>query len=87
MRYKQEEIKRNGLPRVISLVIVLLILLVPTLVKAAQYYVWGRVYSAAPLAEDEEAPPNPLTGIASNQILGDSRYACKDHGRKILKHQ
>ena len=77
MKYKQENDKRKRLPGVLrlALVMVLLSLLVPATLDAAQYYVWGRVYSSAPLPEDEPVPPNPLTGVDASQVIGDDMYA------------
>ncbi len=77
MRLKQKNIKRNLLPGVLLLAtaVVLVILPLATMVKAAQYHVWGRVYSASPLDEDEECPANPLTGVPAEQIIGNDMYA------------
>ncbi len=76
MRYKQDNIRKKLLPGIIPLAMILLILLVPTVVEAAQYYVWGRVYSAAPLAEGAEVPPNPLKPLPSgHNIIGDNLVA------------
>jgi hypothetical protein len=76
MRYKQDNIRKKLLPGIIPLAMILLILLVPTVVEAAQYYVWGRVYSAAPLAEGAEVPPNPLEPLPSgHNIIGDNLVA------------
>ena len=42
---------------------------------AADYFVWGRVYSATPLSSGETAPTNPLTGVPAEQIVGDNLIA------------
>lgn len=77
MTYKQENHKRNCLSGFMSLaiVMVLLALMLPVTLDAAQYYVWGRVYSSLPLDEDEEVPPNPLTGVDTAQVIGADMYA------------
>jgi hypothetical protein len=77
MRYKQENDKKKRVPGVLrlALVMVLLSLLLPATLDAAQYYVWGRVYSSSPLPEDEAVPPNPLTGVDASKVIGDDMYA------------
>jgi len=75
MRFKREKYRRDILPAVLPLAIILLVLMLSTTLYAEQYYVWGRVYCASPLAEDEVAPPNPSTGIPDHQVIGDNRFA------------
>ncbi len=75
MRFKEKNAKRNFLPGFLPLAICLLIFLVPSAASAVDYFVWGRVYSAFPLAEGEEPPSNPLTGVPSDQIIGDDMFA------------
>ena len=60
---------------VLFLAILLLILLLPATVVAADYWVWGRVYSASPLVEGEELPDNPLSGVFTSnpeRIIGEN---------------
>lgn len=69
--------KRNSAfsPGVLSLTILLLILLLPATAGAADYWVWGRVYSASPLAEGEELPVNPLSDVFTShpeRIIGEN---------------
>lgn len=47
----------------------------PGEVLAADYFVWGRVYSATALAAGETAPTNPLTGVPAEQIVGEDLVA------------
>jgi len=79
MRSKQENFhknKRNWLPgRVFLIAFVLMMVMLPATVDAAQYYVWGRVYCAWELPEDEEPPINPLTGVPGDQIVGENMIA------------
>lgn len=62
MSYVHEN-RRIGSSRIFLLAILLLILLAPMVVEAAQYYVWGRVYSAYYLAEGATEPANPLNPL------------------------
>lgn len=61
--------------RVQSFIFLLLILLLPATAGAAEYWVWGRVYSASPLTDGEEPPTNPLTGVPPEQIIGGDMVA------------
>lgn len=70
------ENKRKGLVIAGYLFILMSVLtLLPDIGEAAQYYVWGRVYCASELPEDEDPPINPLTGIPEEQIVGDNMAA------------
>jgi hypothetical protein len=79
MRSKQENFhknKRNWLPgRVFLVAFVLMMVMLPGTVDAAQYYVWGRVYCAFELPGDEAPPINPLTGVPGDQIVGENMIA------------
>ncbi len=43
----------------------------PTTTFAADYFVWGRVYSATPLTTGEEPPNHELSGVPAEQIVGE----------------
>ena len=77
MRVKKYPMSRPFLPKAfpMAMVIVLLMLLLPAAVDAAQYYVWGRVYSASPVVEGEEVPTNPLSGVPAGQVIGEDLLA------------
>lgn len=47
----------------------------PTTALAADYFVWGRVYSATPLTPGEEPPNNVLTDVPAEQIVGEDLIA------------
>ena len=75
MSFTRSNINRNSPMGVISLAVFLLVLLLPATVEAAQYYVQGRVYSALPLAEDQEPPNNPLSDVPPGEIIGEDLFA------------
>lgn len=75
MRLTQKNINRNSLSWILPLTVLLLISLLSSTSSAADYFVWGRVYCASTLTEDQEEPPNPLTGVPPEQIIGDAMFA------------
>jgi len=75
MKINHDNIKRKAYPGIILLAILIISILGSTTVQATQYYVWGRVFSAGIIPEGEEAPPNPLSGVTSDHIIGSNMYA------------
>jgi len=59
----------------IPLAIVLAVLFLSAMADAAQYYVWGRIYSSSFLPDGQTAPVNPLSGVPADQIVGKNSYA------------
>ncbi len=53
----------------------LVLLSMTATVDAADYFVVGRAYSAAPLAPGEPVPTNPLSGAAAGQVIGENLTA------------
>ncbi len=56
-----KNVRRNWLSGILALTAFLFILFLPAAVQAADYAVWGRVYSATPLGSGEALPENPLS--------------------------
>jgi hypothetical protein len=53
----------------------LVLLGTPITAHAADYFVVGRAYSAAPLAPGEPVPTSPLSGATADQVIGDNLIA------------
>lgn len=62
--------QKKGVEIILRIFLVLSLLIIPFITHAANYYVWGRVYSARPIYEGEDEPNNPLTGVAPELIIG-----------------
>lgn len=75
MIFEQKMVNGNWGLGGVTLIILLAILLLPTLLEAETYYVWGHVHTAIPLAAGEELPENPLSDVFENNpelIIGDN---------------
>jgi hypothetical protein len=62
----------------IVLIVAILSAWLPSQAFAVDYFVWGRVFSATPLAIGETVPTNPLTReppLPDEQIIGDNLVA------------
>ncbi|MBN2443137.1 MAG: hypothetical protein JXJ04_17385 [Spirochaetales bacterium] len=62
--------QKKGVKIFVKVFLLLSLIIVPFISHAANYYVWGRVYSARLLYEGEAVPNNPLTGVAPEIIIG-----------------
>lgn len=66
---------RQTLARRLLVAGLLLLLALAGTASAADYFVFGRVYTATVLPAGEAPPANPLTGIPDDQVLGEGLLA------------
>ena len=69
-----QSISRKPCPGTL-LFLMALYLLSPGSALAADYFVWGRAYSASPMVEEDDESGNPLSGVDPGQIIGENLVA------------
>lgn len=71
MTYAQRTHYTNNYKILLLLPFFFFLLWSPTTTFAADYFVWGRVYSATPLIAGEEPQNHELSGVPAEQIVGE----------------